>query len=320
MRYRTLGRTDLRVSEIGFGAWGIGRQLWKGGDDVESAQALETAVERGINFFDTALVYGDGHSEELIGRLLAESEQPIQVATKVPPMNMKWPAQGALAEAFPAHHVSECVEASLKNLGADRVDLVQLHVWDPSWIEDLQWHEELCRLRDQGKVGHIGVSINDHDPDSALELVDSGLIDSVQVIYNIFDQSPQERLFPLCSRRNVGVIARVPLDEGALTGNVTPETRFSRRDWRSRYFRDDRKQQVWERLQGLMQETGVSREELPSLALRFCLHRPEVSCVIPGMRRPRHVDGNAEASESSPLSAQTLEVLSRFRWDRNFYQ
>ncbi|HSR52028.1 MAG TPA: aldo/keto reductase [Acidobacteriota bacterium] len=319
MQYRSLGRTGLQVSEIGFGAWGIGAKMWKGGDDKSSMQALNKAVDAGINFFDTALAYGDGHSEELIGRLLKEREEELYVATKIPPFNKRWPAQGTLNEAFPRHHIVNSVETSLRNLGQDSVDLVQLHVWDPSWLDDLRWHEALCDLRQMGRLRFFGVSINDHQPDTALDLVERGLVDSVQVIYNIFDQSPTDQLFQLCWEKRVGVIVRVPFDEGALTGKVTPETHFSRRDWRSRYFKDDRKQQVWERVQKIVQETGIGLEELPRLALRFCLHPRAVGTVIPGMRRTKHVEANASVSDLPPLDDETLEILKRHRWERNFY-
>ncbi len=319
MRYRTLGRSGFKVSEVGFGGWGIGRKMWKGAEDRESLRALHQAVDEGINFFDTALVYGNGHSESLIGRLLGESGQRVYVATKVPPQNKSWPASGSVAEAFPARHIVDCAEASLRNLGTECIDLLQLHVWDPSWVEDLRWYQALCKLRREGKIRFFGISVNDHQPGSAQEVVEEGLVDTVQVIFNIFDQSPLEKLFPACRQHQVGVIARVPFDEGALTGGLTPETHFSRRDWRRRYFKDDRKQQVYDRVQKLIGELGISAPSLPETALRFCLHPPAVSTVIAGMRSVRHVQANAAASQLQPLPERILRVLQRHCWDKNFY-
>ncbi|HSR68888.1 MAG TPA: aldo/keto reductase [Acidobacteriota bacterium] len=319
MQYRSLGRTGLQVSEIGFGAWGIGGQMWKGGDDKQSLKALHRAVEKGINFFDTALAYGNGHSESLIGKLLEEREEELLVATKIPPFNQRWPAQGTLEEAFPRHHIVNSVETSLKNLGQDCLDLVQLHVWDPSWARDLRWHEALCDLRQMGRLRFFGISINDHQPQTAREVVERGLVDCVQVIYNIFDQSPADELFQLCSEKRVGVIVRVPFDEGALTGKVTPDTHFSRRDWRSRYFAGERKEQVWERVQKIVSETGIELEQLPALALRFCLQPKAVGTVIPGMRRVEHVEANAAVSDLGSLEEETLQILRSQRWEKNFY-
>lgn len=319
MRYRSLGGTGLRVSEIGFGAWGIGRKMWKGAEDKESMRALHQAVDEGINFFDTALAYGDGHSETLIGKLLKETKEQIYIASKVPPKNQIWPARGTLEEVFPADHIIHCAETSLRNLGSESLDLLQFHVWDPSWIENHEWQEAVSKLRRQGKIRHFGISINDHQPDTALEVVEKGLVETVQVIFNIFDQSPLDALLPACQRQQVGVIARVPFDEGALTGAITPETHFSRRDWRRRYFKGERKQQVYERVQSLLQDVALEDGHLPELALRYCLHPPSVSTVIAGMRSSRHVQLNAAVSQLEPLADETVQILRRHRWEKNFY-
>lgn len=319
MRYRRLGRTGFRVSEIGFGAWGIGKKMWIGAEDVESLRALHEAVDLGVNFIDTALVYGDGHSERLVGKFLRQRTERVYVATKVSPRNRRWPAQGRLEEAFPSDYIVRSTEASLRNLQVERIDLQQLHVWNPAWIHDDSWCETLLRLRDEGKVAHFGVSINDHQPESALELVTSGKIDTVQVIYNIFEQAPEERLFPLCRENNVGVIARVPFDEGALTGAITPQTAFPPRDWRHHYFLGDRKQQVFERVSRLKELLDGEASTLPELALKFCLHPQAVSTVIPGMRRVEHVQANCAVSERPPIDAALLERLREHRWEKNFY-
>src|SRR5712691_7891588 len=253
MRFRKLGRTNMEVSEIGYGAWGIGGKQWLGGADDESVAALQRAIELGLNFIDTALAYGDGHSEKLVGKVTKGAKKKVYIATKVPPKNRLWPARPMIGieEVFPRDYVIECTEQSLKNLGVERVDLQQLHVWNPEWIGRDEWRRAFEDLKKSGKVGAVGVSINDHQPDSALELVKTGLIDTVQVIYNVFDQSPERNLFPLAQERNVGVIARVPFDEGSLTGSITEETRFERDEFRAFYFRGDRKKEVVEHVNAL---------------------------------------------------------------------
>ncbi len=319
MQYRTLGRTGFEVSEIGYGAWGIGKQMWRGADDSESLRALHLAVDRGLNFIDTALVYGDGHSERLIGEFLPERSERIYVATKVPPANFQWPARGSLPEVFPERHIRESTETSLRNLKLERIDLQQLHVWNPDWLGQDEWHRCLEDLRSAGKIARFGVSVNDHQPESAVALVRSGQVDTVQVIYNVFDQKPEEELFPACREQNVGVIVRVPFDEGALTGAITPETTFPKKDWRNHYFKGDRKEQVHRRVRKLEQLLGDEAKTLPELALRFCLHDPAVSTVIPGMRSPDHVESNTAVSDQPPLSPGLIEKLRAHRWEKNFY-
>lgn len=319
MRSRTLGRTGYEVSEIGFGAWGIGKQQWLGAEDRESSRALHAAVDCGVNFIDTALVYGMGHSEQLVGRLLRERSERLYVATKVPPRNMRWPARGSLREVFPREHILKSAEKSLRNLRVEKIDLLQLHVWDSSWSEDAEWSDTLAGLREAGKIAFFGISLNDHQPDSALEVVNSGKVDTVQVIYNIFDQSSEDELFPLCAEKKVGVIARVPFDEGALTGQITPQTTFPEGDWRNLYFKGDRKQQVFERVEKLKLLLDEETATLPELALKFCLHHPAVSTVIPGMRKVPHVEANTAVSDQKPLSAETLAKLRVHRWEKNFY-
>lgn len=321
MRFRTLGRTGWKVSEVGFGAWGIGGGLWQDSDDEESIEALHRAVECGINFFDTALAYGQGHSERLLGDFLRQRKERIYVATKIPPKNRLWPAQpgSTASEVFPAQHIIESTEQSLKNLRVDTLDLQQFHVWRDEWNNETEWWDTIQTLKEQGKIRHFGVSINDHEPETALEVVRAAKVDTVQVIYNIFDQSPADTLFPLCLDKNVGVIVRVPFDEGALTGSVTAETTFPEKDFRNKYFRGDRKKEVHERVQRLRQLLGGEAETLPELALRFCLSHPAVSTVIAGMRRATHVEMNTRVSDGRTLSTQMLEQLKLHRWQKNFY-
>ena len=321
MNYRKLGRTDLDVSEIGYGAWGIGGGQWQGGTDEESLRAVHRAIELGLNFIDTALAYGDGHSERLVAKIIRQPGRRIHVATKVPPKNRLWPARRGIDidHVFPYDYVIKCTEISLKNLGVETLDLQQLHVWNPEWIDRDEWKRALEDLKTSGKARFVGVSINDHQPDSALELVRTGLIDTVQVIFNVFDQSPERNLFPLTRQLNIGVIARVPLDEGALTGTITETTKFDERDFRHYYFRGDHKKQVVEHVDALRRDLGGVNRALPEIALRFCLSEPAVSTVIPGMRRVHHAEGNIAAAEKGPLDEKTMAVLRRHAWDKNFY-
>jgi aryl-alcohol dehydrogenase-like predicted oxidoreductase len=319
MKYRRLGRTGIEVSEIGFGAWGIGGAMWKGAEDKESLRALHAAIDGGVNFIDTALVYGNGHSEQLVGEVVRERPERIHVASKIPPKNFRWPSHGTLDEVFPSRHIVESVEHSLANLKIECIDLIQFHVWNAAWLSNEAWFETVQELRRQGKFNFFGVSIDDHKPDSALDLVRSGKVDTVQVIYNIFDQSPEDALFDACREADTGVIVRVPFDEGALTGKITPETVFPPGDWRERYFAGDRKREVHERTRQLAELLGEEVETLPELALRFCLHPVAVSTVIPGMRTTRHVAANVSASDRPPLSPRTLSELRKHRWVRNFY-
>lgn len=320
VKTRRLGRTGLEISEVGFGTWGIGRKMWQGGSDGDSLAALARARQLGINFFDTALAYGDGHSERLLARAFGGGAELPVVATKIPPRNRLWPAQPGipLREVFPLEHVKRCTEESLANLARETVDLQQFHVWNPEWLEDGAWREAVEWLKSTGKARFVGVSANDHQPASVIPALRTGLIDTVQVIYNIFDQSPADELFEVCRELDIGVIARVPLDEGGLTGSVTPATRFPRGDWRDLYFKGERKRQVWERVRRLQQDLGDS-EPLARRALRFCLSHPAVSTVIPGMRTAGRVEQNAAASTAGPLPATTLELLRRHRWVRNYY-
>jgi aryl-alcohol dehydrogenase-like predicted oxidoreductase len=320
MKYRPLGSTGLNVSEIGFGAWGIGKSQWLGAEDSESLRTLKTAQEAGINFFDTALAYGDGHSERLLARAFGKSADVI-IASKVPPKNSVWPArpESLLEEVFPSDYVRSSLDSSLRNLGRETVDVYQFHVWSDLWADQDEWQKTVQTMKESGKVRAVGISINDHQPANSLKALATGLVDSVQVIYNIFDQSPEDELLPYCREKKIGVIARVPFDEGSLTGKVRPETTFAEGDFRNQYFGEDRKQQVWTRMQQIMTDTDTKAADLPSSALRFCLSNPAVSSVIPGMRNPKHVLANASASDAGTLSKETLAKLRSHRWVRNFY-
>jgi aryl-alcohol dehydrogenase-like predicted oxidoreductase len=321
MKTRVLGGTGLQVSEIGYGAWGIGASQWIAAQDDESLRALHRAVDLGVNIIDTALAYGHGHSEKLVGRVVREREETIYVATKVPPKNGAWPAPRGVpvSENYPATHIVKSAEQSLRNLGLERIDLLQLHTWLDDYLDQDGWKDALLGLKKQGKVRAVGISVNDHDPGSAVRAVESGLFDAVQVIYNIFDQGPEERLLPLCQQHGVGVLARVPFDEGGLTGTIMLETTFPAGDWRNHYFKGDRKRQVWERNQALAKLLGGEARTLPELALRFCLAHDAVSTVIPGMRRTSSVEANVGVSDGRRLSPALRRELKRHAWPRNFY-
>ena len=320
MRYRTLGRTGLEVSEIGFGAWGIGHEMWVGAEDEHSIESLKAARDKGVNFFDTALAYGDGHSEKLLSRAFGKDPEII-IASKVPPQDLIWPAQKGkpISQVFPKKYVLDCLELTLRNLGRERVDIYQFHVWTDEWATNSEWLSTVEEMRSSGKARLIGISINDHEPANVLKALATGLVDTVQVIYNIFDQSPDDELLPYCSKHGIGVIARVPFDEGALTGKITPTTELPEGDFRNEYFGGDRKQQVWDRVQRIAADAGVSVERLPEIALRFCLSSPAVSTVIPGMRNTRHVAANTGVSDAGPLSPEVIAKLHAHRWVRSFY-
>jgi aryl-alcohol dehydrogenase-like predicted oxidoreductase len=253
--------------------------------------------------------------------VVREAGRRIYVATKVPPKNQLWPARPGMGieQVFPYDYILRSTERSLKHLGAETIDLLQLHVWNPEWIARDEWRRALEELKTSGKARAVGISINDHQPDSALEIIKTGLIDTVQVIYNIFDQSPERNLFPLAMERNIGVIARVPLDEGSLTGQIDENTRFAPGDFRVGYFRGDRKKQVREHVESLLRDLGADRASLPEIALRFCLSHPAVSTVIPGMRSLRNAESNCAVPDKGPLPSETLAVLRQHAWDRNFY-
>lgn len=316
MEYRAFGNRGLRVSEIGHGLWGMGD--WKDSDDAQSLEALELSLSLGCNFYDTAWIYGSGHSEQLLGQLLRNHPgEKIVVATKVPPKNRKWPAnpQDALEDTFPSDHIIEYTKRSLENLGIDCIDIQQLHVWDDHWAAHPSWQEAAQRLKEEGLIRQFGLSLNRWEPWNGLQAIRSGAVDSIQVIYNIFDQAPEDELFPLCQQMGVGVIARVPLDEGGLSGKLTQDTRFAADDWRSGYFGPENLAETVSRAEALkaLLPAGMS---LAELAMRFSISHPAVSTSIPGMRKPQHVRQNIAVSDGQTLPDELLEALRHHRWDR----
>jgi len=320
MKTRRLGRTGIEVSEIGFGAWGLGKTMWRGVPDDDALLAVRAAVADGVTFIDTALAYGDGHSE----RLIAQARTNAVVATKIPPLNGVWPAAATskLVDVFPAHHVRAATETSLRNLGVDTIQLQQFHVWHDAWLGQPAWaltRSEMERLVAEGKVRQWGISINDHAPETALSALDDPIFATAQVIYNIFDRSPEKDLFALAREKNIGIIVRVPFDEGALTGAIRPDTSFPEGDWRHRYFRGERRAEAARRADALVALLGDGAATLPELALRFVLSRAEVSTVIPGMRRVEHARANAAVSDGKPLNPALLNRLRPHAWEKNWY-
>lgn len=319
---RRFGRTGWQVSEIGYGAWQIGGNMWGDVPDKVAEDALEAALEAGITFFDTAYAYGEGRSEQVLGRVLKRTGMigKVRVATKVPPMDWQWPARhtAPLRDVFPAHWIREITGKSLANLGFEP-DLQQLHVWSDSWADDAEWSDTLLELKENGSIRAFGVSVNDHEPGSALRVASSGKIDSLQVIYNIFDQTPEAELFPAAQQHDVAVIVRVPLDEGSLGGKLTRNTRFDAKDVRSRYFRGDRLVHTVEHVEALRPVLEQHDQTLAQGALRFCLSNPAVSTVIAGSVNPRHIHDNASVSEMGPLAAATITRLRSHAWPRNYY-
>ncbi len=316
MRYRTFGRTGWQVSEIGYGMWGMAG--WTGSESEEVNKALDRAVEMGCNFFDTAWAYGSGLSEEILKALLKRhANKKLYAATKIPPKNRKWPSRPEfkLADVFPPDYIIEYTEKSLKNLGIETIDLQQFHVWEDGWAQQDEWKEAISKLQQQGKVQAWGISVNRWEPNNSLQTLQTKLIDAVQVIYNIFDQAPEDKLFPLCRELDLGIIARVPFDEGTLTGTLTKETTFPKDDWRSTYF-------VPENLNASVDHAGALNQllpegmNLPEMALRFILSHPDVSTTIPGMRKIRNVVANMSVSDGKNLDDDLLRELKKHRWDR----
>ena len=316
MNKRKFGRTDWQVSEIGYGMWGMAG--WQDSDDEQSMQSLQLSVDLGCTFFDTAWGYGEGKSEIFLGQLLkANPDRKLFAASKIPPKNFSWPSRRefSLDDCFPPDHIEEYLNRTLENLGTSSLDLIQFHTWEDSWLEDDRLANSISAIKSQGLAQAVGISINRWETWNGLEAVKSGLIDSVQVIYNIFDQNPIDELFPLCQENDVAVIARVPFDEGTLTGNITLESTWPEGDWRKSYFVDENLKSSVEHADRL-RPIVPAEMTLPEMALRFCISDPRVSTVIPGMRKARNVRSNMSCSDKGPLSSELLNTLADHRWDR----
>jgi aryl-alcohol dehydrogenase-like predicted oxidoreductase len=320
MRNRSFGRLGWEVSEIGYGMWGIagGEGGWTGTDDDTGHAALQEAVDLGCTFFDTAWMYGRGHSERMLGRLLRNNPDiRLYAATKIPPKDRNWSPrrESRLADVFPTDHIVDYTHKSLEGLGLDRIDLLQFHVWEDTWAEDKSWQRAVTDLKDQGLIEGVGISVNRWEPWNVLKTLDTGLIDAVQVVYNVFDQAPEDELFSACQEKGVAVIARVPFDEGTLTGTLTKDTTWPKGDWRNWYFVPENLIPAVERADAVktIVPPGMT---MPELALRFILHHPAVSTVIPGMRHVDRVRQNLAVSDGKPLPDDLLAELRRHRWDR----
>ncbi len=316
MKYRQLGRTGFNVSDIAHGLWGISG--WTGSDDQQSVAAMQLAVDLGCNFFDTAWAYGNGKSDGLLGELMKKnSGKRLYAASKIPPANERWPAlpEYKYHDVFSPQHVFKYADLIRKQLKVDTIDLLQFHVWDDSWTEEPDFRSTVEKLKRDKWIQFFGLSINRWQPENGLKALRTGLVDVVQVIYNIFDQAPEDELFPLCKELHVGVIARVPLDEGSLGGKMTLETRFPKDDWRAGYFGPENLAKTVKRVDELKKilPSGMS---LPEMALRFILSNPVVSTTIIGMRKPEHVKQNIATSDAGPLDKGLLAELKKHRWDR----
>lgn len=316
MKYRRFGRTDWHVSEVGYGMWGMAG--WTASDDSQSAKSLDLAVEKGVNFFDTAWGYGEGHSEELLGKLVKRHpSKKLYTASKIPPKNFQWPAKPeyAFEESYPTEHIMEYTHKTLKNLGLEQIDLMQFHTWDDGWSDREEWQRAIEDLKTSGKVAAMGISMNRWEPENGIKALKTGMLDAVQVIYNIFDQAPVDNLFPLCKALDIATIARVPFDEGTLTGTMTKETTFPEGDWRGTYF-------VPENLISSVEHADALRPLIPEgmtmaeMALRFILMNDNVATTIPGMRKQRNVLANTANSDGNLLSNELYEELKKHRWDR----
>jgi aryl-alcohol dehydrogenase-like predicted oxidoreductase len=322
MNYKKFARSDDEVSILGYGCWGIGKSDWMGADDKESKAALLKAIESGINFFDTALAYGEGHSESLVGAAEKESGKKVFIASKIPSKLREWPASdhSTLNDSFPYKYIIQSTEKSLKNLDRDYIDLQQFHVWNDKWSEQDEWKEAVTKLKKEGKVRYFGISINDHQPDNGIMAGKTGLIDSFQVIFNIFEQKPTQKLFPFCEKNKIAIIVRVPFDEGSLTGNVDPHTEFPVGDWRNDYFRGKRKMDVKLRVDEIWKDVKCETKSMAEAALRYIISFKAVTTVIPGMRKEKNLVCNIKSIEKGPLSQELIEHLKIHKWNKNFYE
>jgi aryl-alcohol dehydrogenase-like predicted oxidoreductase len=316
MKYRKLGRTGFDVSEIGYGLWGMSG--WSGSDDSESLSSMQLAVDLGCNFFDTAWAYGEGKSDGLLGEIMQRnSGKRLYAASKIPPANEQWPAlpKYNYHEVFSPEHVFKYADLIRKQLRVDTIDLLQFHVWSDTWTDEADFRSTVEKLKRDGIIRYFGLSINRWEPENGIKALRTGLVDAVQVIYNIFDQAPEDELFPVCEELNVGVIARVPLDEGSLGGKMTLETRFPEGDWRAGYFGPENLPKTIQRVEELKKivPRGMT---LPDMAFRFILSHPAVSTTIAGMRKRSHVEENIATSDAGPLDKSLLAELKKHRWNR----
>jgi aryl-alcohol dehydrogenase-like predicted oxidoreductase len=321
MKYRMLGRTQLEVSEIGFGAWALGGGAWGNQKDRESLQALHRAIELGVNFIDTAAGYGKGRSERVIARALSERQEHIYVATKIHPMPGPWPPSPycKAEERYPEDYLRKMVDERLDNLVTERIDLLQLHTWTRAWNKDPKPLEVLRKLQAEGKIRYIGVSTPEPDQNSVIDLMRAGYLDTVQLVFNIFEQEPAAELLPAAAEHDVGVIVRVPFDEGSLTGKFSTDTEFASDDFRSKYFAGDRLARTVARVKQIEDDIAGSELTMAQVALKFVLSQPAVSTVIPGSRSVQQAKMNAEVSNLPDPPEALLLKLRKHAWRRSFW-
>ena len=327
MQYRTFGRTEWQVSELGFGAWQIGG-TWGKVDDNESIETLLYAFENGINFVDTAVAYGAGHSEKVIGNALKQwSDQKRYVTTKVTPLmpsmtTLDLDGKPSIKGRYPDWYIRQIVEGSLKRLGVECIDLLQLHLWLEDGIYELEWLETLNALRLEGKIQKIGVSLADIRSYQGVSLAKFGLVESIQALYNIFEQEPADELFPESAKTGTGIIARVPLDSGSLTGTWDENTysQWKEGDKRHMMYRGNRFNETLQRINAIKEVCKPYYSNLAEAALRFALHPKEVGVVIPGMRNKHEVDLNLAISDGQKMDSELVAMLKPHRWKHEFYQ
>ncbi|MEN7546632.1 aldo/keto reductase [Rapidithrix thailandica] len=320
MKYRGLGKTGLKISEISFGAWSIGAS-WGEQSEKDSIAALHKALDLGVNFIDTALAYGNGKSEKIIGKVLSDRSEEVYVATKIPPKVGAWPPTPycKIEERYPEEYLRESLETCLKNLNTECIDILQLHTWTRAWNKYPSALEVLQKFKKEGKIRYIGVSTPEHDQNALIGLMKGGWLDTVQVIYNIFEQEPVAEFLPTALEQEVGVIVRMAFDEGILTGKYTPDHQFPKEDFRSKYFEGDRLERAVRRVEKIKSDLQTSGFTMPQAALKFAMKPPAVSTVISGIRNAQQAERNTAVADMPDLPEEYMEMLRHHYWVRAFW-
>lgn len=320
MKYRLLGRTGLKVSEIGFGAWAIGSH-WGAQNISDSVEALHKSIDLGLNFIDTALGYGNGKSEQIISEVLKERKEEVTVATKIPPSDGPWPPSPycKVEDRYSEKYIRATVDTCRKNLDTDCIDILQLHTWTRAWNRNPKPLEILQKLKDEGIIKNIGISTPEHDQNSLIHLMKEGYLDTVQVIYNIFEQEPAAEFLPVAQENNVGVIVRVAYDEGILTGKYKADDLFPKDDFRSKYFEGDRMYRAVKRVDKIKEELKDISYNMPQAALKFVLAHPAVSTIITGIRNESQAVQNIKTSDLPEMEVELVNKLQQHSWLRSFW-
>jgi aryl-alcohol dehydrogenase-like predicted oxidoreductase len=320
MKYRILGKTGIKVSEIGFGAWAIGSS-WGAQKKENSVEALHTAIDQGLNFIDTALGYGNGKSEQIIAEVLKERREDVTVATKIPPAAGPWPPSPycQVEDRYSEHYIRKTVDICRNNLDTDCIDILQLHTWTRAWNRNPKPLDVLRKLKHEGIIKLIGISTPEQDQNSVIHLMKEGYLDTIQVIYNIFEQEPAAELLPIAAETNVGVIIRVAFDEGILTGKYTKGHAFPEDDFRSKYFQGDRLSRAVERVDRIKAEISGTNYTMPQVALKFALDHPAVGTVITGIRNKKQAEMNIAVSDLPNLTGDLVNKLKKHNWMRSFW-